>query len=74
VLVQGSHAVTANTFALIENVPNLQIVGSNTNVTVVNCQGHFGFVFFNVSALTISDIQLLHCGAKISVADLQSYA
>lgn len=73
-LVQGSHAVTANTFALIENVSNLQIVGSNTNVTVVNCQGHFGFVFFNVSALTISDIQLLHCGAKISVADLQSYA
>ena len=75
VLDQGYHNVTASKFALIENVSNLQIVGSNRNVTVMNCQGHFGFIFFNVSALTISDIQLLHCGAKISAVELrQTYA
>ena len=65
VFLPGHHEVTTEGQLIIQNVNNISLVGDNDNSTMIKCVGEFGFVFINVTNLTLSNLFFSMCGTPI---------
>ena len=67
VLLPGTHTINSTTDAAIEDVSNIALIAGIRRVSKIQCiaAGEFGFVFINVTNLTISNIWLSHCSAPL---------
>ena len=63
----GHHEVSTEGQLVIQNVNNISLVGDNDS-TIIKCVGEFGFVFINITNLTISKLSFSMCGAPMSNA------
>ena len=65
IFLPGNHIATAITTVPLVNLTNIALLGSEHQESVIRCSGRFGFAFVNVTNLTISKLELSHCGAPM---------
>ncbi len=61
-LTSGVHHFAS--FHLMESLFNLSITGKGPNKTILTCNTSIGFVFVNVTKLSISDLTITNCGLR----------
>ena len=67
-LTPGHYFVNEDILAMIRDVSNLTITGSNSGSTVIECREQFGLVFSNATGLLISNLRFFNCSQQIQSA------
>jgi len=70
--LSGKYTVKTESSVVVSDVTELAIVGSNN--TIIQCFEKFGFVFLNVSNLTVQHLHFTHCGLNVFSRGLKNIA
>ena len=67
----GIYNIKTESSVVVSDVTGLAIVG---NSTIIQCSENFGFVFLNVSNLTLQHLHFTHCGLNVFSKGLMNIA
>ena len=60
-----SNDSTIGSVILVRDTSSISFLGDTFSPTVIECDGRLGFVFINVTNLTIANIRFMRCGAPV---------